>query len=208
MFLYNIFVGIRPHSEATARLRCSTDRDITLVNFQSHMHSRGVGYRARIDDGEPFYTSTSWDDVPVLDFGEGKKIPKGSKIDFSCDYKNNEDHVIFQGPSTADEMCMAIGAFYPADTSTAFCGIDGVERSRDIGGEWVGQGKVSCKDTMGCVQQALAGDDAFHEMMMCVMDSDGEKSKVLADALRCMLLNQGGDPSTACAPELDVCMAN
>jgi hypothetical protein len=206
LFLYDAFIGVRAHEGARAQVRCPVNADITLVNFQSHMHRRGVGHQASVGGEQPFYENTHWENVPVADFGEGKKIAKGSVIDFHCDYQNNEDHDIFQGPRSTDEMCIAIGAYYPAEPNTSACAVFGVDGTRNLGGEWVGQGTNSCAQTMGCVQTALGKENPTQQIMLCVADSDPAKSKVVSDALRCFATHK--DPLAECGPEFSVCLKN
>jgi hypothetical protein len=134
LFLYNAFIAIRAQSEGRARLKCPVHEDITLLNFQSHMHRRGVGYQAAVGDAAPFYDNDQWENVPVLDLGEGVKIPKGSAIDYRCEYMNTEDRDIFQGSRSTDEMCMAIGSYYPAEPATSACAVFGVDGTRNLGG--------------------------------------------------------------------------
>ncbi len=205
LFLYNPFIGIRAHSQARARLRCPVHADITLLNFQSHMHRRGVGYQGAVGQTAPFYENDQWENVPVLDLGDGMKIAKGSVIDYFCDYDNNEDRDIFQGSRSTDEMCMAIGSYYPIEPSTSACAVLGVEGTRNLGGDWVGNGTKSCKETMDCVQSALVKENFDHELMLCVMDSDPAKSEVMSDALRCLATAE--DPFNDCNPEFEACAA-
>lgn len=206
LFLYNAFIGIRAHESARARLRCPVHQDITLVNFQSHMHRRGAAYAAGLVGEEPFYENTQWEGVPLGDFGEGLKIAKGSAIDYHCDYKNNEDRNIYQGARSTDEMCMGIGSYYPAEPATSACALFGVDGTRNLGGEWVGNGVATCADTMGCVQEAQSKEDALQQIMLCVMDSDPAKSKEVSDALRCFATHE--NPLGACQAEFSVCLKN
>ena len=206
LFLYNAFIAVRAHSEGRARLRCPVYEDITLLNFQSHMHRRGIGYQGAVGAESPFYENDQWENVPVLDLGDGMTIPKGSVIDYRCDYKNNEDHDIFQGSRSTDEMCMAIGSYYPAEPNTSACAVFGVDGTRNLGGDWVGNGLKTCKETMDCVQSALVKENFDQELMLCVNDSDPAKSEVMSDALRC--LASAEDPFNDCNPEFEACAAN
>jgi hypothetical protein len=206
LFLYDAFIAVRAQSQGRARVRCPVYTDITLLNFQSHMHRRGVGYQAAVDDGAPFYENGQWEDVPVKDLGEGLAIAKGSVIDFACDYTNSETHDIFQGPKSTDEMCIAIGAYYPAEPNTSACAIFGVDGTRNMGGDWVGNGTLTCAETMSCVQSAITKENFDQELMLCVNDSDPAKSEVMSDALRCLATAE--DPFTQCDPEFTACMAN
>ncbi|MEZ4312085.1 MAG: hypothetical protein R3F14_29000 [Polyangiaceae bacterium] len=209
VFYYNPFIAVPAQSEGRARMRCTIGADITMTNFQSHMHRRGVGYAASIvGEDKPFYENDLWEGVPVKDFGAGKKITKGSVLDYHCDYKNPEQHDVFQGPRTTDEMCMAIGSYYPADPMTSLCATtldDGTVIS-NFGAEWVGNGDKTCKETMGCVQSAFNAEDVFEEITLCMLDSSPDKSKEVSDAIRCLFTHE--NPLSACQTEFATCQAN
>jgi hypothetical protein len=208
LFFYNAFIGISAQSGSTARMRCAIHSDITLTNFQSHMHRRGVGYEATVVGDDPFYENDKWEGVPVLEFDTGKLLKKGSVIDYHCDYQNNEEHDIFQGPRTTDEMCMAIGSYYPADPTTSQCAIAGQDAfgSQNLGAEWVGNGDKTCAQTMGCVQSAFAAKEPFKDITTCMMDAAPEKSKEVSDAIRCLVTHK--DPLKECTTEFSTCQAN
>lgn len=208
LFLYNPFIGILPQQGSRSRMRCPVQEDITLTNFQSHMHARGVGYSAGVVGESPFYENDLWEGVPVKDFGEGKKIAKGSVIDYHCDYDNPNMNEVFQGPRSTDEMCMAIGSFYPKSETTSQCAIVGEDpfETRNIGGEWVGNGEKTCAATMDCVVEAFQGKRVFEDMTLCILDSAPEKSTYVSDAIRCLFTHD--NPAADCQPEFGVCQEN
>lgn len=207
IFFYNPFIAVPAQSESRARMRCAIHQDITVTNFQSHMHRRGVGYSAAVIGESPFYENDLWEGVPVLDLGKGKKITKGSVIDYHCDYKNPDSEDVFQGPRSTDEMCMAIGSYYPADPTTSNCAIPGAAgNTGNLGAEWVGNGDKTCAQTMACVQGAFGGDDVLKKITTCMMDSAPEKSKEVSDAIRCLFTHQ--NPLAECQTELETCQAN
>lgn len=208
LFFYNPFIAVPAQSESRARMRCTIHKDITLTNFQSHMHRRGVDYAAGMLDEDPFYENDLWEGVPVLDLGKGKQIKAGSVIDYQCDYKNPDATDVFQGPRSTDEMCMAIGSYYPADPTTSKCAIPGMveQNTGNLGADWVGNGDKTCAETMGCVQGAFGKADPFENITMCVLDSAPEKSKEVSDAIRCLFTHD--DPLTECQTEFSTCQAN
>jgi hypothetical protein len=205
-FFYNPFIAVPAQSESRARMRCAIHQDITLTNFQSHMHRRGVGYAASIAGEAPFYENDLWEGVPVLDLGEGMQIAKGAVIDYRCDYENPESHDVFQGPRSTDEMCVAIGSYYPADYATSHCAIVGQESTNNLGAEWVGNGDETCAQTMACVQDAFTKENAFELITQCVLDSAPERSKEVSDVIRCLFTKQ--DPLQECPTELAACQAS
>ena len=209
LFFYNPFIGVLPQSGSRSRMRCAIHEDITLTNFQSHMHARGVGYAASVVGQDPFYENDQWEGVPVAEFGAGKAIAKGSVIDYHCDYDNPGSDGVFQGPRSTDEMCMAIGSYYPANTTTSHCAIVGMDpfQSQNIGGEWVGNGDKTCAQTMACVQKAFQSASVFEDLTLCVLDSAPEKSTYVSDAIRC-LFTHDENPIAECETEFGVCQQN
>lgn len=209
LFFYNPFIGVPAQAASRARMRCTIQDDITLTNFQSHMHARGVGYAASVmGEEKPFYENDQWEGVPVAEFGEGKSIAKGSVIDYHCDYDNPGMEAVFQGPRSTDEMCMAIGSYYPANPTTSHCAIAGMDPfgTQNIGGEWVGNGDKTCAETMACVQAAFQGEQVFEDMTMCVLDSAPEKSTYVSAAMRCLFTHE--NPLADCQPEFTACSQN
>ncbi len=195
LFLYNPFISVPPGSTATARWRCPVYRDITIANAQSHMHARGIGYEARVDDQEPFYRNTQWEGVPVERY-DALVIPAGATIDYRCDYRNTDGQAVYQGPRTTDEMCMLIGSYYPADERTANC----LDATGELpGGDWVGNGTASCAATLECIQ----GTQDLLGVTDCVLASDPAVAHVASEALRCLIASGDGagcdEPLAACA---------
>lgn len=208
LFWYNAFIHVPAQGESRARMRCTIHQDITLTNFQSHMHRRGRGYAAELTGDSPFYENDLWEGVPVLELAEGKKIQKGSVLDYYCDYKNPESADVFQGPRSTDEMCMAIGSYYPADPLTSRCAIEGADTGQtgNLGAEWVGNGDKTCAETMSCVQTAFGADKVFEEITRCVLDAAPDKSKLVSDSIRCLFTKE--NPLSECQTEFAACQAN
>jgi len=213
LFLYNFFIKVGAQSAGRAHMRCPAQRDITIVNVQSHMHARGVGYEASIAGGAPFYTNDRWEGVPIKSFEGGLQVKAGEVLDYHCDYRNAEERDVFQGPHSTDEMCMLLGSYYPADPATSYCSAD-PERpleTASLGAEWVGTGAASCAASMSCVQRALSagadafspGKEAFKDLVTCVVDSDPAVSKELSSFVRCAMLSE--DSERACSAEISAC---
>lgn len=197
LFLYNPLISVPPGRTASAHWRCPVYSDITIANVQSHMHSRGIGYEARVDDQAPFYTNTQWEGVPVQHY-DNLTVTAGSTLDYHCDYRNTDGVPIYQGPRTTDEMCMLIGSYYPADERTANC----LDPSGELpGGDWIGQGTASCQATMGCVQGA--GD--LFAITDCMLAADPGVSRESSDLLRCLIATD--DPGADCGDQIAVCSA-
>jgi hypothetical protein len=218
MFLYNPFIRVPADGSSSARLRCRISQDLTLVNAQSHMHQRGVGYVADLvtpdTAGDPatterIYENTQWEEVPVKRWTDGKRIPAGTTLDFRCDYQNREGREILQGPSARDEMCIFLGAYYPYSPEAEECSQP----------TYVGSGQKTCSETIACVQQSF---NEFRKHIPCIVDSCPQVAAPLTAAYLCMgSLGHGacradckGDPmkcqgcvQAACMGELSACSA-
>jgi len=207
LFWYNVFIKVAAQSEGRARMRCEIHEDITLLNLSSHMHKRGVDFSITTDSGEVLYENTKWEDVPTREFEGGLEIPAGTTFDYHCDYDNSEMRDVYQGPRTTDEMCMLLGAYYPADELTSTCGIDSPFGVIPIGGDWIGNGTATCTGALGCV--AAGAGAGLEGITPCILDADPAVAPELSDAERCFLLQSfiGGDPEAECAAEIDACLA-
>ncbi len=206
IFWYNPFIRVPAKSKGAARMSCAIDKDITLLNVQSHMHARGVNYEAKLEPANGkqvlLYENTHWEDVPVKHFKGGKAIEKGSRIEYMCEYQNDDDHTVYQGPRTTDEMCMLVGSYYPRDVELETCAHDG---NRFLGADWVGNGTKSCTETMTCIQGAQSAKNPFQAIMGCVDASCAKASKPMSTALRCFMT--ADDPVNDCGEEIATCAA-
>ncbi|UQA59492.1 hypothetical protein [Polyangium aurulentum] len=215
LFLYDLFIKVGAQSAGRAHIRCPVRRDITIVNVQSHMHARGVGYEASIAGGAPFYTNDRWEGVPVESFEGGLQVKAGEMLDYHCDYRNAEERDVFQGPRSTDEMCMLIGSYYPADPATSYCSADPEQplEATGLAAEWIGTGAASCAASMRCVERVLSAGleeisprkEAFKDLVTCVVDSDPAVSKELSSFVRCAMQNE--DYERACSEEICACNA-
>lgn len=183
LFLYNPFIKVQASGTGRARWRCPVNVDITLGSVQSHMHRRGVGFEARVAGQALFYENTDWDNVPVKQFEGGLTIPKGSQLDYYCDYANSEARDVYQGPRTTDEMCMLVGPYWPADPATSNC----IDAKGDYAGEWVGNGSASCAESWACIIASLDDDDVVSRIADCMDVASPDVAKELSAALDCII---------------------
>lgn len=228
LFWYNIFIKAPGMSRSMARSRCSVPEDITLLNTQSHMHARGVGYAATllpggdVAAGQTFYENEYWEDVPVKTHEGGLQVSAGDTIDYYCEYENPEARDVFQGPRTTDEMCMYIGTYYPRVPQLDQCSAS--NGTPMIGMDWVGNGTKSCNESLDCAFDAITGaglggggangggggvmSEGVRELLRsvtgCVDQSDPAVSAELSAAVRCFFEN-GSAALTACSSQFDAC---
>jgi hypothetical protein len=215
LFWYNAFIKIDPNAAGSAKMSCPLPHDITIGNAQSHMHRRGVGYQAvhvaATGERTGIYENDRWEGVPVTRYEGGLSIGAGSRVEYHCDYQNDETRTVWQGPRSSDEMCMFIGSYWPAKPEVSNCSPDpaAVQETQNLNAQWVGSGTATCAQTLGCVQQMpqnLGFEETIRELTNCVLASRPESSKTVSDGVRCLLTSQ--DPVQDCQAEIQACLSD
>lgn len=205
LFLYNPFISVPPMSKGEAREVCPVLEDVTLLNAQSHMHKRGVGYTAQLlaadnsVEGEPIYTTTEWSEVKMKEYAVGRELKKGQALDFRCQYDNQTDRTITQGLSANDEMCMLIGLYYPRNRQFELCGLDNTWDAAFINARWIGNGTKSGLETVGCIISGQKDEDLYG----CVVSSCPKISTPVSDAARCLSSQGYGQCAQQCMAPAD-----
>ncbi len=145
---YDPYIYVPPRSAATAAMRCHLHNDVTLISAGSHMHKRGVEYKAFADKaGEPeadapFFTTTDWQHPPY--FKGPLALSKGSDIRFECHYQNDSDSTFIQGLSAeTNEMCMFSAFYAPAQDD---------DEDNCVSMDEHGTGASSCAQTSSCLE--------------------------------------------------------
>ncbi|WP_437974163.1 hypothetical protein WMF11_37210 [Sorangium sp. So ce295] len=197
LFHYNPFISVPAHGKSTARMRCVTENDISVVRIQSHMHRRGVGYVAHKVglDGtmRELYAHDRWEGVPSEEFSPFLEVKAGESLDYRCEFNNVEDRNIAQGLTSRDEMCMLIGPYFPR--SPAYENCDTAEGL--IAATWYGDGKTTCAEAFECLGNAQ--DDAA--VYGCVVNSCESVGPQLSAALACQMTGGNGACIEACSGE-------
>lgn len=186
LFLYNPFINVPAMGTATARMQCPVNSDLTLVNTQSHMHARGVGYVANVLDpvnktSREVYSGTEWAEVVARKLEPAAVVKAGNVFDFKCSYQNNSTRAVNQGFTTNDEMCVLWGLYYPRDLKTEYCSLNGDFSGIAFGGNWVGDGTKGGAESAACLQAATA-----KELYSCVTNSCPKISPEVSNAARCL----------------------
>jgi hypothetical protein len=180
IFFYNYMIAVPAHGSARAEMRCTVPEDITLFSGMSHMHRRGVGYRAALTGGdlaEPLelYATDDWEHVEPRVYEPALAIGAGQAIEFACDFENEGEETIIEGPSAeANEMCMFVGAYWPR-IDAAF------ESCVSVGSGPMHHGEKTCAEALDCAS-AAADEVAAEE---CLVDTCEGSSPALGAFSSC-----------------------
>lgn len=217
IFWYHPFLKIPAGGSFQGRAACPVSEDITIVNAQSHMHKLGVGYVAELfgpeknAEGEVIYEGKAWEDVPVKTYAPMLEVRAGSHIEWQCEYENQGESDVYQGPRSFDEMCMFLGSYFPRNDDVSWCQRDG---EAFMNAEWkIGDGEKTCADTFGCIVAAASMDSgetrgpdmAISAVTDCMLESDPAVSKVLSDMVGCFAASEDGEQLSHCKDEIAVC---
>jgi hypothetical protein len=117
---FNTEIDVPPGATGSAGGTCDVPAGAQFVTMSTHSHKYTTS--ARVRDGDRLVVETldwahatveRWD-APYLTFASGK-------LDYRCEYNNTTNQRLRTGESAiADEMCMAVGVYFPARGDT-FC---------------------------------------------------------------------------------------
>ena len=110
----------------TQQVKCTnTPVGVNFFAMSTHSHRRSVETMV-FDNGVQIDDSTDWQhptiknfatDAPTWDFYQFK-----GQLSYECKYVNDLSVAVHTGDSAAtNEMCMAVGYFFPADGGPVFC---------------------------------------------------------------------------------------
>jgi len=110
----------------TQQITCSnTPVGVKFFAMSTHSHRRSTETMV-YDNGQQILDSTNWEhpviknfqtDAPTWNYYEFK-----GQLSYRCTYKNDLAKAVHTGDSAdTDEMCMAVGYFFPADGGPVFC---------------------------------------------------------------------------------------
>jgi hypothetical protein len=183
LFFYDYSIVVPPHSEASAKMRCEIGNDLQMSFAMSHMHRRGVGYRSQLvgggQDAVSLYETDRWEGVEPVVMDPPLQVKAGQTIEFECDYRNDSDEAIIEGPSGAkNEMCMFVATYWPRlDLADEFCSRPGSGPVHD--------GDTTCAETLECFQSTT--DAVAREQ--CQVRTCAGASPALADFNHCLFFN-------------------
>jgi hypothetical protein len=108
-----------PPGTSTQSHSYSVPYDISVFYAISHMHKRGVHFRATTNTGTMIYETTQWDEPKPKLYDPPLVIPSNSVITYSCDYNNDTGMTLKFGQSAqTNEMCILFTQFYATQASS------------------------------------------------------------------------------------------
>jgi hypothetical protein len=110
------YFGLRvPPGVSTQTARYVLPTDISLIGAASHMHKWGKHFEAKTSDGLLLYETDEWAEPAPARFDPPLVLPKGTAIEWSCEYDNDTGSTISFGDSAIhNEMCIFPGEFFNA----------------------------------------------------------------------------------------------
>ncbi len=115
----NLDIDIPPKSTGTVRGRCVPGRDFKLVGVASHAHKRLQEFKVNFFDGsgetELLYQTSDWEHPEYIYFRPPLLFTKEQGFTWACTYHNETDRPLREGGRAEDEMCIAVGYYFPAE---------------------------------------------------------------------------------------------
>ncbi len=117
---YNTEINLAPGETATFGGECAVPADSKFFTLSTHAHKRAT--RTEVHDGTAMvFASDDWEEPGTTDWLANNYEFSSGSLTYSCTFTNYESFQVGEGDSAAtDEMCMAVGYFYPA-TGPKFC---------------------------------------------------------------------------------------
>jgi hypothetical protein len=183
LFFYDWAILVPRGQSTTAHMRCNVPADVNLVFGMSHMHRRGVGYRAVLEGAganaapTELFATTEWEGVEPRRYAPTLPVAAGSVIDYRCEFQGEAGRDIVEGPSAdANEMCMFVASYYPRlDTPTELCA--------GPGSGPVFTGTQTCAQTVECVQNAGDNEVAAEG---CLLNTCAASSPAAVELMKCI----------------------
>ncbi|MEJ7731992.1 MAG: hypothetical protein WKG00_22630 [Polyangiaceae bacterium] len=117
---FNTQIELPPHGAGSAEGSCNVPSDVSFFTLSTHAHRRAT--KTWVQDGsKTVFESEDWEHPGAVDWTAAPHYSFGNQLTYHCDYQNDLDKPVNTGNSAeTDEMCMAVGYFFPAD-KPIFC---------------------------------------------------------------------------------------
>jgi hypothetical protein len=138
IFLNNLLIDVPAYAKAPAWYSTSgvpiTAENYTIITNWSHMHQWATDFQA-LTNNKVFYEEPSWSEPPLITAAPAgvTPVPKntspnlpmqmtaGQSIQWQCQYANTTNPPIeltFGDSAQTNVMCIYVGQYYPADTTS------------------------------------------------------------------------------------------
>ncbi len=182
LFFYNYSILVPPApGVSTSAMSCEIPAAINLQFAASHMHRRGTHYASNLIDpsgaSRVLHETDDWESAEPDAFAPALTIAGGSRIDFSCHFRNDMPFAVTEGESAeTNEMCMFIASYWPQQPEI-------VESCGGGNSGPVLDGAVSCLQTLECLETAES-ELATQE---CMAATCADSAFALNGFLHCLL---------------------
>ncbi|MCX5742862.1 MAG: hypothetical protein NT062_10240, partial [Proteobacteria bacterium] len=115
---YNADLNIPPGDSTTAPQSCTVPTTSKFWTMSTHVHHRGTKTEVK-DAAAMKFSSTNWEHPGAAAWNPGFNTFASGKLTYTCSYHNELTTNVQDGNSAVDnEMCMAVGYFFPATKPT------------------------------------------------------------------------------------------
>lgn len=117
---FNTQIEVPPNGTASAQGACSVPDGAQFFTLSTHAHRRATLTEVRDGDSLVF-SSDDWEHPGTTDWAAPPHYSFSEKLSYRCEYQNDLAQTVTTGDSAdTDEMCMAIGYFFPSE-KPVFC---------------------------------------------------------------------------------------
>jgi hypothetical protein len=115
---FNDEIDVPPGAIGSAGGSCDVPAGAKFIMMSTHSHKYTMNARVH-DGGELVLETLDWAHATVGRWKEPFYTFESGKLDYRCEYRNTTNQPLTTGESAiANEMCMAVGVYYPARGDT------------------------------------------------------------------------------------------
>jgi hypothetical protein len=117
---FNTQINVAPGQSGSVTGTCAVPAGAKFFTMSTHSHRFAT--LATISDGDAMLVETEdWEHPVIADWTDDPHFQFGAQLTYHCEYYNFSDAPVRTGNSAqSDEMCMAVGYFFPAQ-GPVFC---------------------------------------------------------------------------------------
>lgn len=127
-------ISVPARGTQTVTGRCQVPSDVRFISLTTHSHrhtTRAVAGRTAPDESsvpQLLVETLDYERPPITKFPSPFLDLGGDKIFYSCEYRNDTDQTVTVGDSAVnEEMCMAVGYYFPAAGITVCLGSTSIQ---------------------------------------------------------------------------------